>query len=90
MRLVGASNFSIQLPFILEGAFAAAIGALLSVVAILALTEFVVTGLLAATLPFTSLVGSADAWAVAPALLAIGAVLAVMSSALTLRRFLSS
>ena len=88
MRLVGASNFSIQLPFVLEGIFAATIGAVLSVGAIIGLTEFVVADLLASSLPFTSLVGTAEALTVAPILLATGVILATLASGFSIRRYL--
>ncbi len=88
MRLVGASNFSIQLPFVLEGIFAATLGAMLSVAAILGLTEFVVADVLASSLPFTSLVGTSDALAVSPILLGTGVILAILASGFSIRRYL--
>jgi cell division transport system permease protein len=66
MRLVGASNFFIQLPFILEGVVAAAIGSVLAGVAVLALVQFFVQGYLAARLPLTSFVGLEDALLLSP------------------------
>jgi cell division transport system permease protein len=57
MRLVGASNFYIQLPFILEGVVAGVIGSLLSGAAIIGIVQFFVQGFLATQLPFTTFVG---------------------------------
>ena len=48
MRLVGASNFFIQLPFILESMIAAAVGAALASVALVSLTRFEIQGRLLA------------------------------------------
>lgn len=54
MRLVGASNLFIQLPFVLEGAIAALIGALLAVGSLWAGVHYVVEGWLARSISFTS------------------------------------
>ena len=88
MRLVGASNFYIQLPFILEGVVAATIGAVLSGVAVLGIVQFFVQGYLAQRLPFTSFVGLTDALLVVPALIGAGIVLAALASGLAIRRYL--
>lgn len=88
MRLVGASNFSIQLPFVLEGIFAAAIGALFASAAIIGLAQFVVADLLASSLPFTSLIGLSEALIVAPYLIAGGVILATLASGFSIRRYL--
>ena len=88
MRLVGASNFYIQLPFILEGVFAATIGSILSGAAVLGIVQFFVQGYLAERLPFTSFVGLADGLLVVPMLLGTGVVLAALASGLAIRRYL--
>jgi cell division transport system permease protein len=88
MRLVGASNFYIQLPFILEGVVAATIGSILAGGAVLAIVQFFVQGYLAQRLPFTSFVGLADGLLVVPALIAAGIVLAALASGLAIRRYL--
>jgi cell division transport system permease protein len=88
MRLVGASNFSIQLPFILEGVVAALIGSVLAGVTVLALIQFFVQGFLAESLPFTSFVGLSDGMLVVPLLIAVGIVLAAAASGLAIRRYL--
>ena len=88
MRLVGASNFYIQLPFILEGVVAALIGGFLAGVAVLSIVQFFVQGFLAKSMPFTNFVGLADAGLVAPLLLAAGVVLAAIASAVAMRRYL--
>jgi cell division transport system permease protein len=88
MRLVGASNFSIQLPFILEGVVAALIGSVLSAIAVLAMIEFFVQGFLAQRLPFTSFVSLTDGMLVVPLLIAAGVLLAAIASGLAIRRYL--
>lgn len=88
MRLVGASNFYIQLPFILEGVVAGVIGSLLAGGAIIALVQFFVQGYLAQQLPFTSFVGLADAGALIPALVGVGALLAGLAAFSSIRRYL--
>ena len=90
MRLVGASNRFIETPFILEGVFAALIGAALAGAGIFALTQFFVGGYLAQTLPTIGFVGAGDALVVAPMLLAIGAVLAALSASVAIRRYLKA
>lgn len=88
MRLVGASNFYIQLPFILEGVVAAAIGSVLAGGAVLAIVQFFVQGFLAQQMPFTSFVGLADGLLVVPILVGAGILLASLASGLAIRRYL--
>lgn len=88
MRLVGASRFSIQLPFVLEGMFAGLVGAALATGATVAITKYFVTDFLAKQLAFTSFFTITDALMIAPYLLAIGAGLAILSSAVSIARFL--
>jgi cell division transport system permease protein len=88
MRLVGASNFYIQLPFILEGVVAATIGSILASTAVWAIVHFFVGGYLATVLPFTSFVGDSQALLVAPVLIGAGIVLAAVASGVAIRRYL--
>lgn len=89
MRLVGASNRFIQTPFILEGVFAAVIGALLASAAVFAGVQFGVNGYLRTRIDFvTTWVGLDDAAIVAPILLVIGVVLAALSASFAIRRWL--
>ncbi|MBX3093475.1 MAG: permease-like cell division protein FtsX [Cryobacterium sp.] len=88
MRLVGASNRFIQTPFILEGVLAALIGAVLSGGAVVAIVHFFVQGYLNAVPGTTPYVDLGDALLVVPILLAIGAVLAAISAAVAIRRYL--
>ncbi len=88
MRLVGASNFYIQLPFILEGVVAATIGSVLAGATVLLIVQFFVQGYLTTALPFTSFVGLADGLLVVPILIVAGIVLASIASGLAIRRYL--
>ncbi|MEY4391273.1 MAG: hypothetical protein RLZZ400_1016 [Actinomycetota bacterium] len=88
MRLVGASNFFIQLPFILEGVVAATIGSLLAGGAVVAIVQFFVQGYLAQRLPLTSFVDLTDAFSIAPLLILAGVVLAALASGVAIRRYL--
>jgi cell division transport system permease protein len=86
MRLVGASNFSIQLPFILEGLVAAVIGGGFSILATGLLVDFFLSGELVAGLPFLNLISSADVLNIAPSVLGLGAILAVLASGISTYR----
>ncbi len=88
MRLVGASNWFIQTPFILEGVVAATIGSVLACGAIAAIVVFFVDGYLASALPTTSFIQLSDAWIVFPGLLIAGAVLAASSAYVAISRYL--
>ncbi|GAA3943646.1 permease-like cell division protein FtsX [Microbacterium soli] len=89
MRLVGASNGSIQTPFVLEGVFAAFLGSVLAGAAVLAGVHFGVEGYLAERVPFMRpLVGMQDAAFVVPVLVVIGIVLSALSAGFAIRRWL--
>jgi cell division transport system permease protein len=88
MRLVGASNLFIQLPFMLEGAVAALLGSVLAVGALWGVTQFWIAEWVEQN--FTLIMGKVnplDALTVAPWLVGAAVLLAGLSSALTLRRF---
>ena len=88
MRLVGASNFSVQVPLVREGVIAATLGALLSAGAVLASVRFLVQDFLAVRLPFTAFVGLEQAVFVVPWLIAGGVILSALASAVAIRRYL--
>jgi len=88
MRLVGASNFYIQLPFILEGVVAATIGSVLAGAAVIAVVQFFVQGYLAKTISYMSFIGLGDALIIAPALVAVGVILAAVASSSAINRYL--
>ena len=88
MRLVGASNLYIQLPFLLEAATAAAIGAGFAVLSLVAVKKFLIDGVLAETFKFTSFVGWDTVWTIAPIVFLTGIILASVAAFLTLRKYL--
>ncbi|NEE03312.1 permease-like cell division protein FtsX [Phytoactinopolyspora halotolerans] len=88
MRLVGASNFYIQLPFILEAAIAGLVGSVLGAAAVFSVQEVAVSRLLAPNFTFTSWVERSDVWAIVPWLLITGVFISALASFVTLRRYL--
>jgi cell division transport system permease protein len=89
MRLVGASNLVIQMPFVLEGMVAALLGAVLASVILVGFTHFAIQGWLKHSLRFiNNYVDVMDALRVTPLLLGVGLLIAGVSSFLSLRRYL--
>nr|WP_300339880.1 permease-like cell division protein FtsX [Actinomyces sp.] len=88
MRLVGASNLFIQLPFMLEGALAALVGALLAVGGLWAGVRYIVEQWLAQSISFTTaFISTSDVLRLAPLLLVAAIVLAAASSAFSLSKY---
>lgn len=87
MRLVGASNLFIQLPFMIEGALAATVGSLLSLGALYFGVRYLVEDWLANSLQWANLVTTADVLAIAPWLVLIAIALAAFSSLVALSRY---
>lgn len=87
MKLVGASSFSIQLPFLLEGVFAALVGWIIST-GMLAGLKYVVDDRIAPLLTFTNFFGWKDVWLASIYLLLTGLIVSTVASVLTLRRYL--
>jgi cell division transport system permease protein len=88
MKLVGASSFSIQLPFLLEGAIAGLIGALMATGAIALFQSQVVERVARPAFPFTDFVGWGDVWHTVLYIIPVGVALAAFASFLTLRKYL--
>jgi len=88
MRLVGASNFSIQAPFLLEGAIAGLIGAVFASGSLLLLQKYFIENRLRPSFQFTAFIGWNQVWAVCAILLVVGVLLAAVASFVTLRRYL--
>ena len=87
MRLVGASNFFIQLPFMLEGAIAATLGAALSVAGLWFGVTYLVQDWLAQSVQFVDYIDADAVWTIAPLLVAVAIGLAAISSVVTLSRY---
>ena len=88
MRLVGASNLYIQLPFLLEGVLAGLVGAGFAAGALVAVKAVLVDGQLRPNFPVIAFVGWDDVLSILPWLFVSGALLAGLSSFVTLRRHL--
>ncbi len=87
MRMVGASRGLIQLPFLLEGAVAATLGAVMAVAGLWVSVRYLVEDWLKESVSFVNYVGGADVLAVAPWLLLVAVGLAVIASLATLGRY---
>ena len=88
MRLVGASNVTIQLPFVMETVVAALLGAGLAMGMLWATVRYGVTGYLSTALLDTAFIGLPDVLVVAPWVVVGVVLLAVLTSGFTLRRYL--
>jgi cell division transport system permease protein len=87
MKLVGASSWSIQLPFLLEGVFSAFVGWGLAT-GLLALLKSVIDSKVAPLLTFTKFFGWGEVWVASGWLLLTGLAVSVLASVVTLRRYL--
>lgn len=87
MRLVGASNLFIQLPFMLEGAIAATIGAGLAIGGLWFGVRYLVEDWLAASVAWIPYIDTSSVWVVAPFLLVVAIGLAAISSLVSLGRY---
>lgn len=89
-RMVGASAFSIRLPFVLETVLATLVGAGLAVALLWVTVRFGITGflteLLAGASGLVSLVGERDLWLITPVLVGGALLLAVVTAWVALRR----
>ncbi len=88
MRLVGASNLYIQLPFLLEGVLAGVIGAVIASLNLMLVQAWVVDARLRDTIKFTPFVGWGDFKWMVPLLLGAGILLSGLASFVTLRKYL--
>lgn len=89
MRLVGASNTYIQLPFLLEGVLAGVLGAVIGFGAIAALRVVIIDHLLKPILGVLGgrLVGWSEVMSTLPWLVGLSAVVAALASFVTLQRY---
>ena len=87
MRLVGASNIYIQMPFILEGAIAGLVGGMFSAVLLMGAKVFLIDRL-QGSLQFASQLSWSSVIGVIVFSISVGVLLCAVSSFLTLRRYL--
>ena len=88
MRLVGSSNFYIQLPFLLEGAVAGVLGGLFAAGVLGAGKWFLVDQRLRESIKFTTFVGWGDVVSVVPIMIGTGVLISLVASYLSLLRYL--
>jgi cell division transport system permease protein len=88
MRSVGASNSTIRLPFILEAATAAILGAAISSGAVVAVKYFLIDERLAPTYTFIAFVTWEEVLMILPWLFGVGLLSTVVAAFATLRRYL--
>jgi cell division transport system permease protein len=88
MRLVGASNLSIQLPFLLETVLAALGGAVLAGALLLAFKQWFIDDVMAPAFRITPFFGWVDVWKANIIVVLCSVVIAAVASMVTLRRYL--
>jgi cell division transport system permease protein len=88
MRLVGASNFYIQMPFLLEGAVAGLFGGVLASGVLIGIKAFFIDSIVAPHLTSIQFIGWGPFVFIIPVLLAAGVLMALIASAFTLRKYL--
>lgn len=88
MRLVGASNTAIRLPFVVEAVLAGLAGAALAAGAFAAWQQLVVLDRIRRTVRITAWVGWGEVAWIIPALFALAVVISALPAAVSLRRYL--
>jgi cell division transport system permease protein len=88
MKLVGASNWFIQSPFVLEAMFAGIIGAIIGSVALIAGKVFLVDGSLSSLASLLTPVPWSRIYVMIPILIGIGAVVSGVTGWVTLRFYI--
>ncbi len=88
MRLVGASNMAIRLPFIAETIIAAAVGACLAVGLLVVAVRALVGSNGRNVVLNQATIGAGDVWQISPYLLLVSVALAIVTSTITLWRYL--
>lgn len=90
MRLVGASNWTIRLPFVLEGVFASLIGSLLACGTLSAMVKLFITDWPSKSVQWMPLINQKTVWLLAPALVVGAVVLSIVASSISLRKYLKA
>ena len=90
MRLVGASNWTIRLPFVLEGVVAALAGSILSCVSLGVLVKVFITDWLAKSVTWIPYINQTTVWMITPVLIVGAVLLSVSASSVALRRYLKA
>jgi cell division transport system permease protein len=88
MKLVGASNWFIQAPFVLEAVVAGLIGSILGFAALLTGKIVLLDGRLAALTKILTPIPNGNVWLMLPLLAAVGAAVSAITAWVTLRFYL--
>jgi len=88
MKLVGASNLTIRLPFVMEIVLATLVGSATAIGLLWATMHYLVAPYIAQAQPDVALVGESDVWVIAPLLGGIMLAVAILTSWATIRRYL--
>jgi len=88
MKLVGASNWFIQMPFVLEAVFAAVIGALLAGIMLIVVKVFVLEGSLQALTNLLTPISWTDVLLMSPVLAGVGGLISAVTAWVTLRFYI--
>jgi cell division transport system permease protein len=88
MKLVGASNWFIQAPFVLEAMFAGVIGAVIASLALVAAKEWLIDGSLSSLTSLVLPVHWGSILSMIPVLIGIGAVVSGITGWITLRFYI--
>jgi cell division transport system permease protein len=88
MKLVGASNWFIQAPFVLEAVVAGLIGAILGFIALFAGKLVIFDGKLQALTNILTPINNGNVWLMLPLLAGVGAVVSAVTAWITLRFYL--
>ena len=90
MRLVGASNWTIRMPFILEGVFVSLIGSLLSCLALGIIVKVFITDWVAKNVTWMTMIDLKTVLAISPFLVVGAVLLSIIASSVSLRRYLKA
>jgi cell division transport system permease protein len=88
MRLVGASNWTIRMPFLTEMVIVSVVGVALAVAMLLALMQYVFTEGASQIALSQAFIGTSDVWFLVPWMFLTVIAIAVVTSLVTLRRYL--
>ncbi|MFC0265583.1 permease-like cell division protein FtsX [Alloscardovia macacae] len=88
MRYVGASNWTIRMPFIVEGVLASLIGSLLAIGALMVVIKVFVTDWLAKTVTWMSFIDMTSVLWISPWIIGGAIILSVLASSISLRKYL--
>ncbi|MEZ0094326.1 permease-like cell division protein FtsX [Streptacidiphilus sp. EB129] len=88
MRLVGASNYYVQMPFIAEAAFAAVVGAVLASAMLAVGKYFLIDQFLKQQIQLINFIGWGPVFQVMPLMLILGVGMSSIAAFLTLRKYL--